>query len=620
MADLLTIMLFFAYTLGFGFTVTSFVKLPKNKFDRIIVLLGTGLATFISFGAVINFFRIPIDWRIFFVASMAYPIYYFVKNKPKIDVKVRLTRSNIASAVALMIFIFTFYMYASGAFAYPYFEDDDPWTHAISVKYIAVEKDLFAPKGVYINNFLDPYPPGYGLVLGVLHQTSGSLMWTMKFFNALIISLGILFFYIFMKQFSGDYKIALASAFMLAAMPAYLSHFIWAHALVATLFFPAFYAIDRIRNDKRWAYIAAICISALFFTHPSQSIKLALMVGIYWAVRSVCKKKIDWKIISSGVGAGVLALVWWIPVILKRKGLTGMAAEQLSGTGGKTFMDGVRMFFNPEGGSATKAYIFKDFFFVTKHNMINNPIGIGWMISILAIVGILVVVYMLIWKHKHIVKSENRWMAVALFWFVFTFLGVNSATFNLPVGLFAFRFWMLLAIPTAILGAVGLRYIASTLRSLKVSKQAVYVVCGVILVLVLLSSGIPKFNFNRAMWPPGVGWTSGEELQGFISLKKLPANTRVFTLTSGPYVLGFDKFFCQWCSKDKELQDSAYNMNTIKFASSLKERGYEYIVISTRDSQHFGMNETNNFIKKLSDSGMFKAVSGNGAFVIFRVV
>ena len=43
-------------------------------------------------------------------------------------------------------------------------------------------------------------------------------------------------------------------------------------------------------------------------------------------------------------------------------------------------------FFNPEGGTATRAYSFSDFFIAQKTNMINSPIGIGIIISLITIV------------------------------------------------------------------------------------------------------------------------------------------------------------------------------------------------------------------------------------------
>ena len=131
-------------------------------------------------------------------------------------------------------------MYTSGAFKYPYLENNDPWSHAKGAEFISIQKTAFDPNPFDTTNaltYVDPYPPSYDIFMGVLHQTSQSLNWTLKFFNSLIISLGILFFYYFAKSFIGDEQKALYATFVLAMIPCYPSHFIWAHSLVITLFF-----------------------------------------------------------------------------------------------------------------------------------------------------------------------------------------------------------------------------------------------------------------------------------------------------------------------------------------------------------------------------------------------
>jgi len=121
------------------------------------------------------------------------PVYDMVIKKRSVKIPLKLTKSNLHMLIALGIFLVSLFVYSSGAFSYPWLEDDDPWHHAAGMKYIAVEKDVFHASGfMYVN----PYPPGYDLLFGVLHQTSTSLHWTMKFFNALIVSLSILFFYL----------------------------------------------------------------------------------------------------------------------------------------------------------------------------------------------------------------------------------------------------------------------------------------------------------------------------------------------------------------------------------------------------------------------------------------
>ena len=96
-------------------------------------------------------------------------------------------------------------MYHKGAFNYPYLEDDDSWSHAMGVEYVSIEKTVFEKTSVGFH-YIDPYPPAYEMLFGIIHQTNDSIYWTLKFFNALIISLSIIFFYFFAKVLSKSPK------------------------------------------------------------------------------------------------------------------------------------------------------------------------------------------------------------------------------------------------------------------------------------------------------------------------------------------------------------------------------------------------------------------------------
>jgi len=184
--------------------------------------------------------------------------------------------------IVLFIFSSTLFMYVKGAFIYPYLEDYDPWAHAVGVKYVSIEKNLDDPNDNLV--YIKPYPPGYDALIGILHQTSPSLMWTIKFFNALIISLGIIFFYFFTKGFMHSKDKALIATFILAMIPCYLSHFIWAHSLVMTLFIVALYCLVMIDNDKRWIYPSIFVIGSISLTQPSQAVKFFFIFMIFFNI------------------------------------------------------------------------------------------------------------------------------------------------------------------------------------------------------------------------------------------------------------------------------------------------------------------------------------------------
>jgi hypothetical protein len=518
---------------------------------------------------------------------------------------------------AVAIFLVSLYVYASGAFSYPYLEDDDPWAHAASAKYVSMEKTVYtSPYRSF--NYLDPYPPGYAGVMGVLHQTNDSVYFTLKFFNALIISLGILFFFFFAREFTGNSSKALFATFVFASLPSYLSHFIWAHALVVTLFFPAVYCLERIKYDRRWLFPAAAVIAGFMAVQPTQMIKLLVLIGIYVSVKSVAEKKILIHQAAAVLLGVFLSLSWWA---LKARSFFGLT-ESIGGTvAGAAASADVNIFqkvflilqgiFPAASGTATRAYTFSDFFIAQKQNMINNPIGIGIVISLLAVIGLVVIAL----KYKSLLQQKNTYLLIALLWLFFTFLGVNSITFNLPFGLFAFRFWMLLAIPVAILAAEGAWFLAAVAKNFNIPKLAIITV---IAVGILFTSGIQKYSVNTAQWPPGAFWGSIDELQGYIWLKTLPPNTKVFSFFTDDQVIGFDKFSCGWCKDEAELRKGELNITAQELHQWLLSHGYKYFIFGGMEANRFGYNETTKLLNDIQSSQLFSVAHQTRGVVILK--
>src|SRR3989338_7717195 len=117
-----TILLFFVYTYCLGFTVSSFVKNSENFLERNLMRIGFGLSLLPFLGLVLSLFRIPIDWKIILALSLAYPIYYLIKNKPTLKFAFKLTKTDLSILAMLVLFFANLYIYASGAFAYSYLE------------------------------------------------------------------------------------------------------------------------------------------------------------------------------------------------------------------------------------------------------------------------------------------------------------------------------------------------------------------------------------------------------------------------------------------------------------------------------------------------------------------
>ena len=58
MNNIITILLFFVYSYGLGFTVTSFMKNSDNFFERNLMRIGIGIGTFVTLGVILNFMQI----------------------------------------------------------------------------------------------------------------------------------------------------------------------------------------------------------------------------------------------------------------------------------------------------------------------------------------------------------------------------------------------------------------------------------------------------------------------------------------------------------------------------------------------------------------------------------
>lgn len=614
--DIITILLFFIYTWGIGFTATKLLKLgQKNQLESHLMRIGIGLGIFPILGVLLNLLTIPLDWKIFLVLSLAFPVYLASKKIAKKELEIpkiqfSLTKSNLIIIFVFLLFLATFFMYVSGAFSYPYLEDDDPWSHATSVKYIATEKTAYSPNFYF--NYLDPYPPGYGIVMGILHQTSSSLMWTLKFFNALIISLGIIFFYFFAKEFIGDESKALFSTFILSAIPCFLSHFIWSHALIVILFFPAFYCLEKIRENKKWMFAAILVIASICVTQPTQAMKFGALFAIFWIIKSITNKNLQKEVLFSGLAGFFASFLWWGDMLIKY-GLSGIfgsksATAAIGGT--KSFLS----FFTMKG-TATRLYTFNDFFVAKSQNMINNPIGVGIVISLLLLASL---VYILI-KYKKSLSKENSWILISLFWLIFTFLGIHGGT-RIPVALFSFRFWMLFAIPVSLLAAEGAWFLMDFGKKMKIDKT---LIVAIIIFGVLATSGYQKYAVNTAMWPPGVGWSSSEEIEGYVWLKTLPENTKIFGLcseTSSAHLIGFDKYDCFWCEDENMLRKDIMNKTQEQLHSWMKIKNYDYFIVDSTCVESFDINKTNDFLQESVSSGLFQLSYQTEGMVLMKII
>ena len=402
----LSIIVFFVYCWGIGLGLGRFVKESEDPLEKNLMRIGIGLGAILSLGLILNLLKIPLDWRIFLLLSIipiVLTIFKVFKTNKNIFGNLKNFKINIYPLLMLILFFITLYMYVTGSFAYPYLEDDDPWSHAIGVKFVSIEKTIFEGTTESVH-YVDPYPPLYDLILGVLHQTNDSVYWTLKFFNALFISLSIIFFYFFAKIFTNSSKKALFSTFALFALPSFLSHFIWAISLVVPLYFVSFYCIEKIKDDKKWWIIAAITIAATLTLTPSHSPYFGLLFSIYFVTKLIIEKRfLFYEFLSGFFGLAFSFIFWWLPMIIKHG-----AGGVVRGMGSITPANILSI-----GGTADRIYTLSDFIFAKKANLINNPIGIGIFLSLLTILTLVLLLY------KHYDKLKKHLLLILLTFVIF---------------------------------------------------------------------------------------------------------------------------------------------------------------------------------------------------------
>lgn len=655
MASIITIILFFVYLWGLGFTGTYFLKRPQNFYERQFLYLGIGMGIFPILAILLNFLHLPLDWKIFLFLSMVFPVYHVIKSQFRIKNKLnflqkitntasltKITKSSLMLLIVVLIALFSFHMYTKGAFSYPYLENEDPWGHAVGIRYVALEKNAYDPplenvrKMDPVLSYIDPYPPAYDIFLGILHQTSPDINWMMKFFNALIISLSLIFFYLFIKQFMGS-KAVLAT-FFLAAIPSYMSHFIWAHSMVIALFFPTMYAFYSIQQDKKWTYLALILVASIWVTQNlSQPMKLSTMILIYLVVVSVCYNKFDKHGFAALFGGIGLSFLWWGAMIY-RHGLTdflayfdvgksagaGITVDLYTAAVPGTFSFGekvVEVLKNlvSSGGSGSRTYGFDDFFYAQGQNVINNPVGIGGVLTLLVLMGVIFV----LWHYKSsLVNKDNMWRTLALFWLIFTFWGVNGETFHISIARGAFRVWMLLAIPVAMLAAESSYFLSRLFRNKLWQKGLILL----IIIGVVYTSGMQKYELNTITWPTAGAFTSSLGYEPFeygFWFQSLEPGTKVFLYAPRDKItIGFGGHSCLWCQEVIDFRKDILERDAQEVYNFLKENDYKYFIINGPMDKKY-LQDQEKLIQRYNEfqaSGLFIPVAAQeNRYLIFEV-
>lgn len=514
-----------------------------------------------------------------------------------------ITKQDAAGALAAA-FMFALLFY--GATQYPYLEDDDPWLHALGVSQVAHtlsgQRPVAPSAAEFERWYLEPYPPAFDLLLGVLRELNDSTLLTLKLFNALLAGIAVLAFYFWMKDaFPKEEWLAPAAAALVAIIPGFMSHFIWAQTLAILLMFVSFMAFSRLERERGFLPQAAVCVAAVLVTQPTVALTFGLIGGMLLFVHLAGKNFGFSKLLFLALAGGlaVSLIIFWAPAYLKfgkEQFLSGLGFEASYFQGGTSS--------DTSGGVI---YTLEDFLFPPAASKIDQAIGIGLGVALPALFAVFLVA-------KGLRRGEYD--ATLLFFVAFLAFGFLGTEGNaLPLKLFPHRFWVFLAIPAAALAACGLVEMKKRL-----ARRGWTTAIVLFAFLLYFTSLAPRVAVQTATWPPGSSWSSQEEVAGYMGLLSLPTDTKVFPVCAhDSRIAGLDKLSEPWNAEYAAFKKAAFLKSPADAAAFLKPRGYQYLVLDASCLKNWSAESVQEKLGEYTASPLYESIASNGGFFLFRI-
>ncbi|MDD9954358.1 MAG: hypothetical protein OXR66_08560 [Candidatus Woesearchaeota archaeon] len=627
------ILVFILLVFGFGYSVLWLTKARQEKHIvlYLIEVAGLGLGLFSFIGVVFHLLHIPLHVSIYLIAAFACPLadvlLNFKKKLKKISWKLQFDTTTICAFLLLMLMCGFFLVFHKGAFIYPYLENDDPYNHALGSMYVSrmhtysVDPAVAEISGGYAK-YLEPYPPTYDVLMGVLRQMNDSMLWTLKFFNVLLITLGLAFYYLLFRRYLDSDRKALFGTFVLAALPSFMSHFIWSQTLALVLFPVALYSFQRALDDTTWRIPAILMIASVLVTQPVVSFLFGLVVLLlvfllflheYTKNKGSFLKRIPKTkeaFIVGALGVATSFLFWGVQLLKWGvSGISGQKSGELSTGWG--------------GAYALQQYTLTDIIFAPHNSRIDQAIGFGWVISLLLVLSI--IVFFLARSKVFSLKKHWRYIHIFIWFLVLAYL-VFAPTLGLP-GWGSSRFWAYLAIPLALLVTEGTFILLNSISK----DQRIKIGILVVLVLGICFTSVPaKIAVQQANWPPGAQWTfavvnnqpTHVELGGYLNMMNtLPKNSRVFVFcTDDNRAVAFDMQSDPWNYDIVSFRKEIVNKTADEIVAFVEVHNFEYITLDATCTRTIGENETVELAQKLTDTQRFQPVQQAQGFLLARFV
>ncbi|MFH1790693.1 MAG: hypothetical protein ABH885_01750 [Candidatus Omnitrophota bacterium] len=656
---LISLIYFFAIVLGTG-SITYILGWTKEEpCEKLFISIGTGICLIPVFGIIFNAAGIPLTFQVFLAAAAVCAAstawVSFRRHGPRIfrlgppDLRKFLTPASISVTI---IFTLALIMYLKGSFAYSWFEDDDPWLFATSSKYIALYK-TFTTNAVFASGTSQPYPQGYQIIMGIMNQICPSLNWTMKFYNALFVSLSLPFFYFMMARMVKRREAAMLSTALLFSIPAWLTHFIFPFNLTMTLFPLLFYYVARAGLNGRWYVMVGATIASIWSIHMYTAVMISIMYFLYYMTAVYSEGKPYRGLIGAYFSGAIFsALVFWAPSLFRFRKAIFVRNEPIMGLElivpavklliGNTSMIaalliliacGIFLYLHMDhwfyrlkdvlrnmGAAKLKPYIpilcfvivlavllipkkiifipgssrvnynINHFFlFFNKHNLKQNPIGIGIVAMFLAAGA---VPYYLIGIRK-LFTARRIYAAAALVWFAFAFAAVNGL--RLSICVMPFRMWTFLAIPVAMLG--GFFYEDFLAVRLKDDRARTGVI-GLLIAGMLFTWWTQKWILNVKVWKDG--YILVPESHAFYGRIKdhVPKNSTAYALSSNQCIpIVYDMISFEWDKEVREYAGIDMEATPDENHEFLKRKGYEYVILDISGPYYIGSRTLDNMPK-----------------------
>jgi len=601
--------IFLLISIGIGYGALLLAR-PRPVLDCLVLSLPVGAGMLPIVILLMRAAHIPLDigWLACFAAIG--PVISVVTGRMP---RGTTSKSRLAThAIVVTAAVLVTGMLHFGATRYPYLEDDDPWGHAAGAHYVALEKTACGADEA-TGRYLEPYPPYFTALMGMLHQTNPDLQGVLKFFNAVLIGISLLAAFHAFEAIGRNMALAAAGAIILGMLPAYMSHFIWSQTLAIPVFLIAVWAVATLEQEpgtgawhrKQGFVLAAVLVWSATIVQPST----AVLFAIAFAIHAVIAALIGWRAqrsvplapVLAIVLGGTLSLVTWTCFILAY-GWTKFA--------GALFLSSHVL----GAGDTSEGIVYgvTDIVFAPLSSKIDQATGLGWLACVFVLVAL--VAFVIRWRARLTPGNAARTVVVA--WLVFGLTGIEGN--GLPVKLFPHRFWVLLAIPTAYLAAEGIVVIASLMRREAHRHAAAAVLTGG----VVLTSFGPRLAVQHGIWPPGVGWSSNEELNTYIQLKDLlPAQSRVFALCSGDErLIGMNMDSRPWEKDVQRLEADLPALTGDRIASFMRAHEYEYVVLDGMCASRLGVASAEALVRSMSASSRFVPILQAPGIVVARIV